>query len=100
MNLIGQGLLVSLLGMGITFATLGILIFLIHILRFVFPADNFSAEEDEPLVRNTSEAERRAAICAALWYWQNEQYQSSDLGKRLEQPQGPWQTSNQDQIIK
>ena len=96
MDLIGQGLLISVLGMGITFTTLGVLILLIRLLRLVFPAENQAPLEVQSSMPDEVEAERRAAVFAALWYWQNQQTRSPNLGRRLEQPQSQWWAANKD----
>ena len=100
MDLLGQGLLISLLGMGITFATLGVLILLIHLLRLVFPAKNPEPLEKQPAMPDDAEAERRAAVFAALWYWQSEQARSPELGRRLEHQPGAWRTTPKENIKK
>ncbi|KAA3647013.1 MAG: hypothetical protein DWQ07_05815 [Chloroflexi bacterium] len=96
MDPIGQGLLISALGMGITFATLGVLIFLIRLLRWVFPAETQKPLEIQSSMPDEVEVERRVAVFAALWYWQNEQRRSPTLGRRLEKTRSPWQSSNVD----
>lgn len=100
MNLFEQGLLISFLGMGITFATLGVLIFFIRLLRWVFPAEGPAPLATQSSMPDEVEVERRVAVFAALWFWQNEQRRSPTLGRRLEQGRGPWRSTNLDDKTK
>lgn len=90
MNMLNQGLMISVLGMGITFSTLAVLIFLIHMLRLIFPAQKQLPIKGQTSLADKEEGERRVAIFAALWFHELDQHQSSELGRRLEQPRSSW----------
>jgi len=84
--------MISVLGMGITFSTLALLIFLIHMLRLIFPAQKHLPLKGQTPLADKEEGERRAAIFAALWFHELDQHQSAELGRRLEQPRSSWKT--------
>ena len=83
-----QALLLSLLGIGITFLALGSLILIIFILRWLFRSENTSsgAAEDERKRRQLA-----VAIAVAVCLQDDDRKQDLSLGQRLESPPGPWQ---------
>ena len=89
-ELIKQGLEISVLGMGLTFAALGLLILAMVVLERLF------REGSEEEVASTAvspppepiEAEIAAAIAAALAHWQTEE--KTNLGANLQKPHSPW----------
>lgn len=91
MDLIRQGVLLSVYGIGVTFVVLGALIILIRVLRSAFPATKAGdepAEDPDP-----AEEEAHAAAVAAAWWYLN-QPGNSGLGARLEEGRGPWWDKN------
>jgi len=89
-ELIKQGLEISVLGMGLTFAALGLLILTMVLLERLF------REGVEEQVASTAvspppeaiEAETAAAIAAAIAHWQAEE--TAVLGANLQKPHSPW----------
>ncbi|MFQ5419648.1 MAG: OadG family transporter subunit [Anaerolineae bacterium] len=100
-ELIKQGLEISVLGMGLTFAALGLLIVAMLLLERLFREG-----EEEALVVDTAvsplttpatenDAEIAAAIAAALAHWQAQP--QSSLGETLHQPRSRWWTHGSEQ---
>ncbi len=89
-ELLVQGLEISVLGMGLTFAALGLLILAMVLLERLF------REGDEEKVGSTAvslppepiEEEIAAAIAAAITHWQAEE--TAVLGANLQKPHSPW----------
>ena len=96
MNEINQGLILSGIGILITFSSLGILILVILLLKTFFPPEGRDRESvpsvGEP---GKSQSDRKqnkriaAAVGAALILQKNKDH-SSSLGKVLETPPGNW----------
>jgi Na+-transporting methylmalonyl-CoA/oxaloacetate decarboxylase gamma subunit len=92
MEVIDQGLQVSIYGIVITFLALGVLILVVTLLQAIFPSRLQEKEtiemKSEPLVEGSEEEQdsRLVALTAAWWYWQNKK--SSSLGKQLEKGPG------------
>jgi sodium pump decarboxylase gamma subunit len=100
MSNVGQGLAISMMGMGITFAALAIFIGIMVVLQRLFPVEAKHVEETEQaeeretvntLARDTSEQEIAVAISVALAHL----YSQNNLGKSLEDGGGPWWTAGQ-----
>ena len=82
-----QGLTISLLGIGVTFAALGLLIVVILLLQAIFPAREGVAQES----MNTDDARRKAAAIAVAVCLSNPQVDfDPSLGDLLEVPRGRW----------
>jgi Na+-transporting methylmalonyl-CoA/oxaloacetate decarboxylase gamma subunit len=99
LNEIGQGLILSGIGIVITFSALGILILLIVMLKIIFPtgqAVRKSETETQGIPRedqSTRERKRKivaAAAAAAALSLQKDKNQSRGLGQVLESPPGNW----------
>lgn len=95
MDNLSQGLLLSLMGVGVTFAALGVLILMIYVLQVLFPAAQPPGEASDhskaPTVDDEAKKERAVAVAAAWWYLQSEHSEkSAELGKLLEKPRGAW----------
>ena len=94
MNIIGQGLTLSGIGIIITFSALGLLILVIWLLKKLFPADQpgqevYPSREKHP----PSDRERQrkiAAASAAALIMREKSEQNMNLGKVLETPPGEW----------
>ena len=91
MNEIGQGLLLSGIGILITFSALGILIILILTLKVFFPQKHseiegyrFKIDDRESL------KEQAAAVAVAALLDQQKGSRKSSLGSVLEDPTGNW----------
>lgn len=92
MTELNQGITISLLGIGITFLALAVLIGLIHLLQFLFkPGESDPFEVDESEI-DENEEQRAVAIAAAWWYLN--QKRAGSLGKLLERPPGRWRGSS------
>ena len=99
MSNVTQGFAIMVMGLGITFAALGIFIAIMLILKRVFPvevAPPKEAQEEEretvnTLARDTSEEEIAVAISVALAHL----YSHNDLGRSLEDGGGPWWIAGQ-----
>lgn len=101
---IGQGLTLSIIGMTVTFAALGLLILSIFILGRLFrtrPLDSDKKEEPQErqvvssLARDTEEEEVVAAIAVALAHVHSLDISRSGLGVALESGRGPWWAMSQ-----
>ena len=100
MDAIWQGLSLSAVGMGMTFAVLGLLILAMVALERIFRTrrlipEERSAEEapaSGSLVRDTQEEEIVAAIAVALAHLRSLDMSRSGLGEALEAGRGPWGT--------
>lgn len=94
MDELTQGLIISLLGVVITFLALGSLVLLIWLLRAVFPpVRRGEAVAESAPQPPQADKEREVAIIAAAWYWQHRAerlHRSDDLGSRLERGPSPW----------
>ena len=101
MNDIWQGLSLSVLGMGLTFAALGLLILAMFLLERIFRTRRLIPEErspEEPPPASTSARDMReeevvAAIAIALAHLRSLDMSRSGLGESLEEGHGPWGTS-------
>ncbi len=99
-ELIWQGLNLSILGLGLTFTGLGVLVLLIMLLRQLFrsnpddPAPTLASEKSQfsMLARDTQDEEVVAAIATALTYLQSLEVAQGRLGTLLEKGPGPWWT--------
>jgi len=92
MNLFWQGLTISLLGLGLTFAALGLFILAMVLLKRLFP--EAPKAEEQPVTSALSQAsdedEIAAAIAAALSHLQSLEICRSGLGEALEAGRGRW----------
>jgi sodium pump decarboxylase gamma subunit len=104
MNDIEQGLIIMVMGLGLTFSVLVIFIGIITLLKRLFPASpepDSSREERAklqtvgPLARDTTEEEIAAALTAALAYLYSHELCRSNLGQALEEGPGPWWRAGQ-----
>ena len=93
-ELVNQGLEISVLGMGLTFAALGLLILLMVLLERLFRPKPAAAVEPplltDPVAAQTEEEEIAAAIGIALIYLQTQANERAALGSRLEAGRGAW----------
>ncbi len=96
MNEINQGLILSGIGILITFSALGILILVILLLKTVFPPEGRVRESvpkgEEPGASQTDRErnKRIAAAVGAAMILQKKTDHSAGLGKVLETPPGNW----------
>ena len=98
MNAIWQGLSLSALGMGLTFAALGLLILAVFMLERIFRTRRLIPEERSPeempvassLARDMREEETVVAIAVALAHLRSLDMDRSGLGEALEAGRGPW----------
>jgi sodium pump decarboxylase gamma subunit len=98
MNAIGQGLSLSVMGMGLTFAALGLLILAMVMLERIFRTRRLIPEERSPeeapaassLTRDMREEETVVAIAVALAHLRSLDMERSGLGEALEAGPGPW----------
>ena len=106
LNEIGQGLILSGIGIVITFSALGILILLIVLLKTIFPNSQAVQKveteiheipgEDQPgLERKQKIAAAAAAVALAL---DRDKDRSGGLGQVLENPPGNWWHKKLDRI--
>ncbi len=94
-ELIWQGLQVSVLGMGLTFAALGLLILAMMALERLFRVPE-EADSPEVIALSISEEDEVAvAIAVALNHLQAQDRDRSDLGAELEAGRGAWWQNNQ-----
>lgn len=106
MNEIGQGLILSGIGIVITFSSLGILILLIVLLKAIFPTGQAVRKvetETEKISReDQSDRERKQKIAAAAAAYalslEKDKNQSRGLGQVLESPPGNWWHKKLDRI--
>jgi len=97
-NAIGQGLGLSVLGIGLTFAALGLLILAMFMLERIFRTRRLIPEERSPeevpvatsLARDMREEETVVAIAVALAHLRSLDMSRSGLGEALEAGPGPW----------
>ncbi|MCJ7716749.1 MAG: hypothetical protein MUO54_09540 [Anaerolineales bacterium] len=98
MNEIGQGLILSGIGIVITFSALGILILIILLLKGLFPAEGGVVSPDYSVPKlgseDQSDQERlktiAAAGAAAAVALQRRNKKAGGLGEVLETPPGNW----------
>lgn len=98
MNPILQGLNLSLLGLGLTFAALGLFVVVMIVLERLFRArptvDETHRQLSEPAASATSgdtqDEEVAAAIVAAMTHLRSVDICRSDLGAALEAGRGAW----------
>ncbi len=98
MDAIWQGLSLSALGMGLTFAALGLLIAAMVALERIFRTRRLIPDERPPeelpvansLARDTQEEETVVAIAVALAHLRSLDMCRSGLGEALEAGRGPW----------
>ena len=88
MNELSQGITISVLGIGITFLALAVLIGLIHLLQFLYKPGERNPFEVDETERDENEEQRAVAIAAAWWYLKHKR--AGSLGKLLERPPGKW----------
>jgi hypothetical protein len=106
LNEIGQGLILSGIGIVITFSALGILILLIVMLKIIFPTGQavrkFDTETGEIPGEDQFTRERKrkiaAAAAASALSLQKDKNQSRGLGQVLESPPGNWWHKKLDRI--
>ncbi len=106
MNEIGQGLILSGIGIVITFSSLGILILLIVLLKTIFPAGQagrkVETEISEIPGEEQSARERKqkiaAAAAAVALILDKDKDRSGGLGEVLENPPGNWWYKKLDRI--
>ncbi len=94
-ELLKQGLEISVVGLGLTFAALGLLILMMVILERLFRPTSITGEEeasipDRPTAETTEDEEIAAAIGVAIHYLKAQQVIDSSLGANLEKGQGAW----------
>ena len=102
MDLIWQGLSLSALGIGLTFAALGLLILAMAVLERIFRTRRLIPEERSPeempvsssLARDMREEETVVAIAVALAHLRSLDMSRSGLGEALEAGPGPWGTKH------
>jgi len=98
MNAIWQGLSLSALGIGLTFAALGLLILAMLALERIFRTRRLIPEERSPeempiassSARDMREEEIVVAIAVALAHLRSLDMDRSGLGEALEAGRGPW----------
>lgn len=93
MDLFTQGLWLSVLGISVTFGALGLLIGVIALLKWLFPARRVEPRPAAAAEHEAAENERRVAILAALWVYQHSRGDlplDPNLGQRLQSPPGPF----------
>lgn len=100
MNIIMQGLSLSGMGLGLTFAALGLLILAMILLEYIFRTRRLVPDEREmeetpvvsTLARDMEEEEVAAAIAVALAHLRLLDLHRSGLGTALEAGHGAWWT--------
>jgi sodium pump decarboxylase gamma subunit len=101
---IAQGLTLSIIGMTVTFAALGLLILSIVVLGRLFRTRPSDSDKKEDLqerqvvsssARDTEEEEVVAAIAVALAHVHSLDMSRSGLGVTLESGRGPWWAMSQ-----
>ena len=93
-ELIKQGLEISALGMGLTFAALGLLILAMFVLEKLFRVQDEVKPPEAEEAPAANQAEIIAAIAAALHHFQEEDGRSPNLGANLEQGRSAWWRAN------
>ena len=104
-ELIWQGLRLSVIGLGLTFAALGLLIGAMILLERIFrtrplvPARREIKETPvvSSLTRDTEDEEIVAAIAIALAHLRSLEISRIELGTALEEGRGPWWRTGQGQ---
>ena len=97
-ELISQGLTISVIGISLTFAALGILILMMFLLVRLFPVKKETKDITHPVEAIKSDASRHsvkeeevvAAITVALSYFRSLELGRSGLGETLETEPTPW----------
>lgn len=92
MDLLAQGLALSLMGMAITFAALGLLILIIALLQRFFGAEGSAraaVEAQEP-AGGELDPEVAAAIAIAVERIRLAERQGAHLGEAFSEGRGPW----------
>ena len=97
MDVIRQGLSLSALGMGLTFAALGLLILAMFVLERIFRPRRLTPEEGYPeempvasSLAHDIQEETVVAIAVALAHLRSLDLRRSELGEALEAGPGPW----------
>ncbi|MEK7442957.1 MAG: OadG family protein [Chloroflexota bacterium] len=96
MSEITQGLIISALGLGITFAALTLIIIVISLLKRIFPSTEEGKDEIETAsagVEASEEEEVAAAIAVALSRIRSLPHHN-ELGASLESGRGAWWRAN------
>jgi sodium pump decarboxylase gamma subunit len=93
-ELIWQGLQVSVLGMGLTFAALGLLILAMMALERLFRIHEEADSVEVTAVSPAEEDEVAVAIAVALNYLHARDRDTSDLGANLKAGRGAWWQNN------
>ncbi len=105
-DLIWQGVSISVMGMGLTFVTLGLLILTTSLLKRFSPGEtqlpvsNETAPDEKPAVNaagQDTEEEIAVAIAVALTHLRSADVHYGDLGATLEAGRGPWWMAGQTQ---
>lgn len=98
MNPINQGLTISLFGIGITFLVLILVILLIRLIVYLFPAKR--TPRTAAVEQTSADPNIPHVVAFAAAWWLN-QRKDPDLGRRLEEPPGRWwtQTHHQNQEL-
>ncbi|MBN1217576.1 MAG: OadG family protein [Anaerolineae bacterium] len=107
-DILWQGLIISLMGMGLTFLALGLLVLVIILL------DRFTRPKAQPLVSAEMVSKRKvdtdtvsqstadetivAAIAAALAHFRSSEAYPADLGATLEAGPGAWWTTGRSKM--
>ncbi len=89
MNLLNQGLTLSLWGLSLTFGALGLFILTMQVLKMIFPAQP-PPPAPAPAPEATPPPEVVAAIVVALAQFQTEAAPRGNLGAALEDGRGAW----------
>lgn len=106
MNDLGQGLLLSLFGILITFSALGILILVIVLLKTLFkfhPSAGISIAEDIEMIGKDQHARedlhrKAAAAAVSALFLRSKITDGSGLGKVLESPPSNWWNKALDRV--
>ncbi len=96
-QLLEQGLTLSILGLGLTFFGLALLVVLMILLERIFRSRNLvpdtpptDAPKRSSLARDTPDEEVVAAIVTALTYFRSLEVSGGNLGTSLEKGPGRW----------
>ncbi len=103
MDLLVQGLTLSLTGLVVTFASLGLFILIIVLLQRFFgpeqPMEQTASETSSVSLPETMEAdlepETAAAIAIAIEYFRNMEAEASSIGSAFSQGPGAWWQARQ-----
>lgn len=95
MSNISQGLLLSALGISVTFVALGALIVVIYVLQWIFPPKTRMAKSTS-FAKNENNEEIAAAIGVAIALLDNKKKFGADLGQLLQRPPGGWKNASED----